>query len=101
MHRNTVVVYGGASIENQIRNLRKGTSMVIGTPGRLIDLMERGEINLSKIRYLVLDEAPFENVYIWKMVSTVTSFSCPIFRNSGFFINLFLVKTQNNLRFSL
>lgn len=58
-HLNTrpVVVYGGASIENQIRNLRKGTSMVIGTPGRLIDLMERGEINLSKIRYLVLDEA--------------------------------------------
>ncbi|EQD63184.1 DEAD/DEAH box helicase domain protein [mine drainage metagenome] len=57
LNTKPVVVYGGASIETQIRNLRKGSSMVIGTPGRLIDLMERGEINLSKIRYLILDEA--------------------------------------------
>lgn len=50
-------VYGGASIEEQIRNLRKGTHIVAGTPGRVIDLMERGALKLDKIKYFVLDEA--------------------------------------------
>ncbi|MGC8563044.1 MAG: DEAD/DEAH box helicase [Thermoplasmata archaeon] len=51
------VVYGGASIGNQIRELRKNPSIVIGTPGRIIDLMERGELDLSHLKFLVLDEA--------------------------------------------
>ena len=51
------VVYGGASIDNQIRNIRKGTNIIIGTPGRLIDLMKRGELDISKLKFLVLDEA--------------------------------------------
>ncbi len=51
------VVYGGASIENQIRNLRKGTNIIVGTPGRILDLMERGEIDLRSLKFLVLDEA--------------------------------------------
>lgn len=53
----SVVVYGGASIENQIKELRKNPSIVIGTPGRIIDLMKRGELILSDMRFLVLDEA--------------------------------------------
>lgn len=53
----TVVVYGGASIEVQIKGLRKNPSIVIGTPGRIIDLMKRGELDLSGLKFLVLDEA--------------------------------------------
>ncbi len=51
------VVYGGASIETQIRNLRRHPHIIVGTPGRLLDLMRRGEIDISRIKYLVLDEA--------------------------------------------
>jgi len=50
-------VYGGAPIGAQIRELRKGTQVVVATPGRLIDLIERKAINLEKIKYVVLDEA--------------------------------------------
>ncbi len=50
-------VYGGASISDQVRSLRRGTHIVVATPGRLIDLIERKAINLEKIMYLVLDEA--------------------------------------------
>lgn len=50
-------VYGGTSISMQIRDLKKGTHIVVATPGRLIDLIERKAINLEKIHYVVLDEA--------------------------------------------
>jgi ATP-dependent RNA helicase DeaD len=50
-------VYGGSSISQQIRDLKKGTHIVVATPGRLIDLIERKAINLEKIHYVVLDEA--------------------------------------------
>lgn len=50
-------VYGGTSIGMQIRDLKKGTHIVVATPGRLIDLIERKAINLEKIHYVVLDEA--------------------------------------------
>jgi superfamily II DNA/RNA helicase len=50
-------VYGGADIDRQIAQLRKGVSVVIATPGRLIDLGERGELNVADIEVLVLDEA--------------------------------------------
>ncbi len=50
-------VYGGASITLQIRDLKKGTHIVVATPGRLIDLIERKAINLGNIHYVVLDEA--------------------------------------------
>lgn len=53
----TEAVYGGASITMQIRNLRKGVQIVIATPGRLIDLIERKAIDLNKVKYVVLDEA--------------------------------------------
>ncbi|MEO6406897.1 MAG: DEAD/DEAH box helicase [Ferruginibacter sp.] len=50
-------VYGGASITMQIRNLKKGVQIVVATPGRLIDLIERKAIDLEKVKYVVLDEA--------------------------------------------
>lgn len=50
-------VYGGASIMMQIRNLKRGVQIVIATPGRLIDLIERKAIDLQKVKYVVLDEA--------------------------------------------
>lgn len=50
-------VYGGTSIGEQIRDLKRGTHIVVATPGRLIDLIERKAINLEKIHYVVLDEA--------------------------------------------
>ncbi len=54
---HVVAVYGGASIGMQIRDIRKGVQIVVATPGRLIDLIERKAINLEQIRYVVLDEA--------------------------------------------
>ena len=51
------IVYGGVSINPQADKIRSGASIVIGTPGRIIDLMERGMLDLSKIKFLVLDEA--------------------------------------------
>ena len=50
-------VYGGASIVMQIRALRKGVQIVVATPGRLIDMIERKAIDLEKVKYVVLDEA--------------------------------------------
>jgi len=56
-HISVIAVYGGASIGMQIRDLKKGTQIVVATPGRLIDLIERKAINLENIHYVVLDEA--------------------------------------------
>lgn len=56
-HINVTAVYGGTSIGEQIRSLKKGTHIVVATPGRLIDLIERKAINLEMIHYVVLDEA--------------------------------------------
>jgi len=50
-------VYGGASIVMQIRALKKGAHIVVATPGRLIDMIERKAIDLDKVKYVVLDEA--------------------------------------------
>jgi ATP-dependent RNA helicase DeaD len=50
-------VYGGASIERQIYELNNGAQIVVGTPGRVIDLLERRVLNLSFVKVLVLDEA--------------------------------------------
>ncbi|GAC1443885.1 MAG: DEAD/DEAH box helicase [Sediminibacterium sp.] len=54
---SVVAVYGGASIGLQIRDLKRGVQIVVATPGRLIDLIERKAINLEQIKYVVLDEA--------------------------------------------
>ena len=54
---NIVAVYGGASISNQLRDLRKGANIVVGTPGRVNDFVKRGNLNVSNVKWLVLDEA--------------------------------------------
>lgn len=56
-HLHVLPVYGGSSIENQIRQLRRGVHIIVATPGRLIDLMERGAVSLSTIENVVMDEA--------------------------------------------
>ena len=50
-------VYGGQPIERQIRSLKRGIQVVIGTPGRLLDHIRRGTIDLEYVNFLVLDEA--------------------------------------------
>ncbi len=52
-----LAVYGGAPIDRQIRALRQGTQVIVGTPGRLIDHVERGTLNLDSVKITVLDEA--------------------------------------------
>jgi ATP-dependent RNA helicase DeaD len=52
-----LVVYGGSSISDQIKKLKRGAHIVVGTPGRLKDLVERGALMLHEIAHLVLDEA--------------------------------------------
>ena len=54
---STVCVYGGVSITAQQRQLSKGVDVAVGTPGRIIDLINRGSLRLDEVRYLVLDEA--------------------------------------------
>ena len=50
-------IYGGAPIEKQIEALKKGVDFVVATPGRLIDLLERGDISVSSVQKIVIDEA--------------------------------------------
>jgi ATP-dependent RNA helicase DDX3X len=51
------VVYGGADIGQQLRQIDRGCDVLVATPGRLVDLIERARVSLSKIRFLILDEA--------------------------------------------
>jgi ATP-dependent RNA helicase DeaD len=53
----TCAVYGGASILDQMKEIKRGVQIIIATPGRLIDVIERKVLDLSQIRYVVLDEA--------------------------------------------
>lgn len=52
-----VVAYGGAPIHQQLRELERGVDILVATPGRLVDLLERAKVSLQMIRYLALDEA--------------------------------------------
>jgi ATP-dependent RNA helicase DeaD len=54
---NIVAVYGGASIEGQIRDIKRGAHIIVATPGRLMDLMKRKAININEVNFVVLDEA--------------------------------------------
>jgi ATP-dependent RNA helicase DeaD len=53
----TVPVYGGTGFQKQLDGLAKGCDLVVGTPGRMLDLMRRGNLRLDNVRYVVLDEA--------------------------------------------
>ncbi|XP_028764319.1 DEAD-box ATP-dependent RNA helicase 11 [Neltuma alba] len=52
-----VAAYGGAPIAQQFRNLEKGVDILVATPGRLVDMIERGRVSLTQIKFLALDEA--------------------------------------------
>jgi hypothetical protein len=54
---NCVAVYGGKPLREQTDKLKRGADIVVGTPGRVIDLMERGALDLSRLAFVVLDEA--------------------------------------------
>ena len=57
MNLKTLAVYGGIRIESQIKFLRQGVDVIVATPGRLLDHIQRGTVNLSTVEILVLDEA--------------------------------------------
>lgn len=54
---NVVAVYGGASITDQAREIKRGAQIIVATPGRMQDMINRGLVNISKIEYCILDEA--------------------------------------------
>ena len=54
---NVATVYGGANIDEQIRKLKKGVQIVVGTPGRTVDLIKRKQLKLENVKWLILDEA--------------------------------------------
>jgi ATP-dependent RNA helicase DeaD len=53
----TVAIYGGSSMDKQIEGLKRGAQVVIGTPGRVLDLIRRGELKLDRVHTVILDEA--------------------------------------------
>ena len=57
MDVHVLAIYGGSSYSHQLSELRRGVDIVVGTPGRLLDLINRGKLNLGDVRTLVLDEA--------------------------------------------
>lgn len=52
-----VAIYGGASIEMQTRDIQRGAQIIVATPGRMVDMLDRGVINIKNINFVVLDEA--------------------------------------------
>ncbi|MCC8410430.1 DEAD/DEAH box helicase [Mucilaginibacter sp. UR6-1] len=54
---NVVAVYGGASISDQLRQIKRGVQIVVATPGRMLDIINRKAIDFSQVKYVVLDEA--------------------------------------------
>jgi ATP-dependent RNA helicase DeaD len=80
-----LTVYGGASIERQISSLQRGVHIIVGTPGRVIDLMERGVLRLDNLAFFVLDEADeMLNMGFIQDVEKILS-STPPTRQSAFF----------------
>ncbi len=53
----SLAVYGGADIEKQIKSLKRGVELVVATPGRMIDLLDRGAVSVSTVSHVVIDEA--------------------------------------------
>ena len=53
----SVVIYGGAEVREQLRQIERGCDLLVATPGRLVDLIERGRLGMENVRFMVLDEA--------------------------------------------
>ena len=54
---NILTIYGGASISNQIKELRRGVDIIVGTPGRVVDMINKNALRLLEVNYFILDEA--------------------------------------------
>ena len=54
---NVTAIYGGASITDQARSVKRGSQIIVATPGRMKDMIKRNMVDISKIQYAVLDEA--------------------------------------------
>ena len=54
---NVTAIYGGASIQDQARSVKRGAQIIVATPGRMKDMIKRNMVDISKIEYAVLDEA--------------------------------------------
>ncbi|MCA9065155.1 MAG: DEAD/DEAH box helicase, partial [Planctomycetaceae bacterium] len=84
-HLNVLAVYGGASYVTQIRQLKRGAQIVVGTPGRVMDHMRSGVLDLSALRCLVLDEADemlrmgFVDDVRWVLEHTPDQHQCALF----------------------
>lgn len=80
-----MAVYGGQAIDRQISRLQRGVHLIVGTPGRILDLLGRGDLTLSKLNWLVLDEADeMLNMGFIKDVEQILSQS-PSERQTAFF----------------
>ena len=56
-HVRPCVIYGGAQVRDQLRDIERGAHLIVATPGRLVDMIQRGKVSLSHVRWLILDEA--------------------------------------------
>jgi len=80
-----LAVYGGQSIDQQMRRLRRGSHVVVGTPGRVLDLINRSALNLDQVNWLVLDEAD-EMLNMGFIQDVETILNCtPAERQTAFF----------------
>jgi ATP-dependent RNA helicase DDX3X len=74
----SVCIYGGADVREQLRQIERGCDLLVATPGRLVDLIERGRVGMANVRFLVLDEADrmldmgFEVCRFWRSSVTVS-----------------------------
>lgn len=82
---NILPVYGGSSISLQIRELRRGIQVIVGTPGRLNDMIERGALKLGEVQTVVLDEADeMLNMGFREAIDTILA-ETPKEKRHGFF----------------
>lgn len=73
---NVVAIYGGASIQDQARQIKKGAQVIVATPGRMKDMISRRMIDISKIEYCVLDEADeMLNMGFYEDITEILSYS--------------------------
>src|SRR3546814_9468768 len=99
---NVVAVYGGANISTQIRELKRGAQIIVATPGRMLDIINRGVADLSNIRYLVLDEADeMRNMGFQEDINSILS-NTPDNKNRWWFSatkhNQLTPNTRNNMK---
>lgn len=83
---NVVSVYGGASISDQLRQIRRGVQIVVATPGRMLDILGRKAIDFSHVKYVVLDEADeMLNMGFQEDINNILS-TTPATKKHGYFL---------------